>query len=207
MIRLQIECETMSDVIQQLTELTCSSTQQLEDEVAGLGNCLGSAEELLAEKNALIEELKAKIAEREKQLAAINEEICDLAEAENRIAGYEKLLKVKEARITELEALLDSCAGGAEYGVSETPTPAAETGETASPAPNTGTAEEPGAEETPTYDKATVREFLSRAKDKYGVKITDICKRFGGRFQDVKSEDYPALMEAVQKAIDEKEKQ
>lgn len=203
MIRLQIECETMSDVIQQLTELTCSSTQQLEDEVAGLGNCLGSAEELLAEKNALIEDLKAKIAEREEQLAAIK---LKLAEAENKIAGYEKLLKVKEARITELEALLDSCAGGAEDGVSETPTPAAETGETAPPAPNTGTAEEPGAEETPTYNKATVREFLGRAKDKYGVKITDICKRFGGRFQDVKSEDYPALMEAVQKAIDEKEK-
>ncbi len=202
MIRLQIECEAMSDVIQQLTGLTGVSVQP------ALSPDFEELEQKLAKTEDELRLAKLHCAELAKEIADLSACSTVLSEEqENKIAGYEKLLKVKEARITELEALLDSCAGGAEDGVSEAPTPAAETGETASPAPNTGTAEEPGAEETPTYDKATVREFLGRAKDKYGVKITDICKRFGGRFQDVKSEDYPALMEAVQKAIDEKEKQ
>ena len=63
---------------------------------------------------------------------------------------------------------------------------------------------EPTEPEQPAIKKADLREFLAKAREK-GVNIAEILQPFGGRFPDVKPEDYYALLQATEAALAELE--
>ena len=143
----------------------------------------------------------------------------ELTEAKAEINLLRSLVKEKDTRIAELEALRTpvkvnmadpDAIKPVKEAPAENPTTAAEsepgTRNSVAPTntePAAETAPAPATSEQPTYKKEEVREFLAECRNK-GVNITDVLKPFGGRFPVVDEEDYPALMEAAKKALADK---
>ena len=131
------------------------------------------------------------LAEFKKLYQARSDEL-ELAKRRCRIQMEQ--LEEKDLEISRLKKLLDEApAKGEEAQNADEP----EQMTTDEPA-------EPTEPEQPAIKKADLREFLAKAREK-GVNIAEILQPFGGRFPDVKPEDYPALKKATEAAMTELE--
>ena len=136
------------------------------------------------------EELKRRLNDVEKELFL----------AKRRCGIQEGQLAEKDERIAELETRLKNDGEDAPSPQKDAP---AEAEKATDPEPTPEHEAEPEPEQ-PSIEKADLRAFLAKARED-GVNIAEILQPFGGRFPDVKPEDYPALKKATEAALAELE--